>query len=214
MSADPLSDELELTLRIRAKALLRKRLKGLRQSLPRSAVEERSARIVERVLALPELRDARRFALFDAIPEKNEVALEALDAALRGRGARLAYPRTDIEAETMSFRFVDALGAMERAPYGYREPVFDAELATELDVIIVPALAIDGSGNRLGYGGGFYDGALPGLAPPALRIAVIFDFQLLADLPAMPHDVPMDVVVTDARVLRPRSETSDAYLRG
>lgn len=204
MPTEPLSDDLELTLRIRAKAVLRKRMRGLRQSLSRSAVEERSARIVARLLALPELAAARRVASFDAIADKNEVDLRALDVALRARGARVAYPRTDLAAEAMTFHFLDTLDGLEVAPYGYRQPPADAELATELDVVVVPALALDGAGNRLGYGGGFYDGALPSVCPPALRVAVAFDFQLLADLPTMTRDVPMDIVVTDARVLRAR----------
>lgn len=179
-------------------------MRGLRQSLPRVAVEERSARIVAHLLSLPELAGARRVASFDAITDKNEVALSAFDAALRARGARVAYPRTDLEAETMTFHYVDTLDGLEVAPYGYRQPPAHAELAADLDVIVVPALAVDGAGNRLGYGGGFYDGALPSLAPPALRVAVVFDFQLLADLPTMARDIPMDVVVTDARILRAR----------
>ncbi|HVY49722.1 MAG TPA: 5-formyltetrahydrofolate cyclo-ligase, partial [Minicystis sp.] len=58
-------------------------------------------------------------------------------------------------------------------------------------------------GYRLGYGAGYYDRALPRVRPPALAVGVAFSFQLVADLPVTEHDVPVDLVVTDDRVLHP-----------
>ena len=90
---------------------------------------------------------------------------------------------------------------MEERGLGFREPSADAPLAEHLDVVIVPALAVDGRGFRLGYGAGFYDRALPRYRPPARAVAVIFDFQLAPELPIGPHDVAVDTIVTDARLL-------------
>ena len=56
--------------------------------------------------------------------------------------------------------------------------------------------------HRLGYGAGFYDSLLPDVRPPAQAVVVAFDFQLLVDLPTLPHDVPCDWVVTDTRALK------------
>ena len=70
----------------------------------------------------------------------------------------------------------------------------------ELDVVIVPALALDPAGQRIGYGAGYYDRALAMAA--VVKVGVIFDFQLVSEVPAMDGDVAVDWVVTDRRVLR------------
>jgi 5-formyltetrahydrofolate cyclo-ligase len=72
-------------------------------------------------------------------------------------------------------------------------------------LVVVPALAVAATGHRLGYGGGFYDAMLPDFCPPAIAVVVAFDFQLVAELPAEPHDVQCGVIVTDARTLRVES---------
>jgi 5-formyltetrahydrofolate cyclo-ligase len=79
----------------------------------------------------------------------------------------------------------------------------------EIDLILVPALAVSANGHRLGYGRGYYDVTLPDFRPPALCVVVAFDFQLLAELPELAHDVASDVVVTDARTLTPSVGSDD-----
>ncbi len=74
---------------------------------------------------------------------------------------------------------------------------------------MVPALAVTDTDHRLGYGRGFYDVTLPDFCPPALSVVVAFDFQLLAELPVLEHDVACEVVVTDARVIRAGKSGTD-----
>ena len=95
------------------------------------------------------------------------------------------------------------LGRMEERGLGFREPGAEAPEALALDVIVVPALQIDGRGHRIGYGAGFYDGALPRYAPPALAVGVAFTFQLIAEVPVTDGDVALGLVVTDDQVLDP-----------
>jgi len=195
--------ELETTLRYRAKAVLRKRARALRGALPPGAAAERSAKIVEALAALPALREARAVALFYPIEGRNEVDLLALDAQLRAAGKRVAYPAIDPETRVMTFRYVDDLATLEERGLGFREPLPTAPEAEALDVIVVPALQIDGRGQRIGYGAGFYDRALPRFAPPALAVGVAFAFQLVAEVPDTAGDVALGLVVTDDRVLDP-----------
>jgi 5-formyltetrahydrofolate cyclo-ligase len=194
----------EEQLRHRVKAELRKRMRALRKTLPASACAERSARLVERLAGLDPVAAAGAVALFWPIEERHEVDLRTLDARLRERGARVAYPAVDPETGVMSFRFVERAEEMLEQGYGFREPPQAAPPATpgSLDVIVVPALAVDPSGHRLGYGAGYYDRTLPSFAPRAVTVAVAFDFQLLAELPSTAGDVAVSWVVTDARTLR------------
>ena len=187
-------------IRLKVKAELRKRLRGVRKTTPLEACEERSRAIVARLEAHPALASARTVALFWPIVSKHEVDLRALDASLRARQVRVAYPAIDAD-HVMTFRFVDDVAKMEESGLGFMAPAADAAEATALDVVVVPAIAADPAGHRIGYGAGYYDRTLPRFAPPAVSIAVVYDWQLIAEVPAMPDDVPCAIVVTDKREL-------------
>ena len=107
-------------------------------------------------------------------------------------------PRLEPEENVLSFRLVDP-GAMVDGPMGLREPPADAPRADALDVVIVPCLLVESRGYRLGYGGGWYDRTLPAVCPPALSIAVGYDFQLAAEVPIDEGDVAVARVVTESR---------------
>ena len=187
-------------LRMRAKVLMRRRFRGHRAALPASAIAARSEKLCARLL--DELGDAQAVALFWPIAKNNEVDLREVDAALRNRGARVAYPATDDDGG-MRFLWVDDPDAMEMAPMGFRAPRADAPEARALDVIVVPGLAFDARGHRIGYGGGFYDRALA--ASDARTVGVAFDFQLAADIPNSDSDVAVHHVITDCRSLTTRA---------
>lgn len=190
-------------LHIRVKAELRKRMRGVRKTAPLEACAERSAQIVASLEAHPAVQTSKAAALFWPIVARHEVDLRPFDTALRARGVRVAYPSIDPETGDMVFRFVGAPAELEEAGYGFAEPSMDAPVATsgDLDLVIVPALVLDPTGHRIGYGAGYYDRTLPKYAPPATAIAVAYDYQLLAEVPVTPGDVQVDWIVTDKRVL-------------
>jgi 5-formyltetrahydrofolate cyclo-ligase len=196
----------EDVLRLRVKIEIRKRMRGLRRAMPAGACAVRSARLVERLAELAPILCARAVALFWPIEERHEVDLRSLDARLRERGARVAYPWVDPETHAMTFRFVSHPDAMREQGFGFREPApGDAEAVPgELDAVVVPALAVDPRGHRVGYGAGYYDRTLPRFAPPATSIAVAFDFQLVPETPKTDGDVSVAWVVTDAREMAAR----------
>lgn len=200
---EPFEPAVEAALRHRAKALLRQRARALRGALPASAAAERSARIVARLLTLPELAAAARVALFWPIEGRNEVDLTALDARLREGGKRVAYPSIDPDSRLMTFRYPADPAAMDERGLGFREPAPEDPEADVLDIIVVPALQVDAVGHRIGYGAGFYDRTLPRFAPPGRAVAVAFSFQLIAEVPFTEGDVPVDLVVTDEGTLTP-----------
>lgn len=190
----------EEVLRVKVKAELRKRLRGVRRTLPPEAAAERSAKIVASLEKHPAIVAAKRVALFWPIVERKEVDLRSLDASLRARGVVIAYPAIDADTGVMSFRVAETSELEERG-YGFSEPAPDAADAAPLDVVVVPAIALDPTGHRIGYGAGYYDRTLPRYAPPAVTIAVAYDWQLVAEVPATPSDVRVGWVVTDLRVL-------------
>ncbi|HWO08525.1 MAG TPA: 5-formyltetrahydrofolate cyclo-ligase [Polyangiaceae bacterium] len=191
-----------------AKKKLRERLSATRRALPESALSARSARIVQALDGLEPLRAARAVASFWPMPGRAEVDLRPLDALFAERRVARYYPFMDAKGQSFVTGFRRIESSEELQPRGQRfaEPPRDAPVARrgEIDVVIVPALAVTPDGHRLGYGRGFYDATLPDVAPPALTIVVAFSFQLMGELFVEPHDVRCDLVVTDQEISDPR----------
>lgn len=198
MSADrPEHDENEI--RRRAKLALRKRLRSVRATLPKSACDARSSEIIKRLLELDELTRATTVLAFASIG--NEVRLKPLIDAMWAAGKRVALPRV-VDGE-LELGLVDASTTLVESAFSVPEPPEKAEKVQpeEVQLVLVPALAVDPRGYRIGYGGGYYDRLLP-LLEHACACAVAYDFQLVAEVPELPFDVAVDLVVTDRRVLR------------
>lgn len=99
------------------------------------------------------------------------------------------------------YRMARLTTELKKGRFGIPEPespVFATE--NELDLIIVPGVAFDGAGNRIGRGGGFYDRLLPQYR--AVRAGICFDFQLLEAVPAEKHDIRMDFLATETKILK------------
>lgn len=188
-----------------AKVELRKRMRALRTAHPTDALAVRSAALVNRARSLELFQSARSVALFYPMSERKEVDLRELDAAARAAGKRVYYPFLERrgEAQVSGLRLTQSLADLEPRGSAFCEPRPEGPEATrgEIDLLFVPALAVAPSGHRLGYGAGFYDSLLPDMRPPGKAVVVAYDFQLLVELPVLPHDVPCDLVLTDARSL-------------
>ncbi len=100
---------------------------------------------------------------------------------------------------------VRAGDALDQTAYGPREPRERIAVDPEtVDVVVTPGLAFDREGNRLGYGGGYYDRYLARMGDAILRVGVAFSLQLVGRVPHEHEDQPVDVVVTDQGVLDTR----------
>ncbi len=131
-------------------------------------------------------------------------SIEMLDVLLR-RAKRVLLPvaRTADDGTPLPLRWGEYRpGGLARGRWGLLEPpepwLPESALA-EAGVVLVPALAVDRRGVRLGRGRGFYDRSLPGRDPHARLIAVVRDDELVDELPAEPHDVPMTHALTPRR---------------
>ncbi|MGH2671506.1 MAG: 5-formyltetrahydrofolate cyclo-ligase [Actinomycetota bacterium] len=190
------------------------RLKARKRALRRAAIERRdllsagersakSERIVDRVLALPEVGAARTVMAFWSFG--SEVQTAALIQRLHDAGKRVVLPRiAEGEIAAVTYAPGDPVAATS---FGAMEPV-GAEFvpAVDVDVVIVPGVAFDRRGGRVGYGGGFYDRLLS-RAPSAPAVAVAFDVQLVDAVPQGQSDSRVDVIVTEDEVIRPRHDT-------
>jgi 5-formyltetrahydrofolate cyclo-ligase len=192
-----------------AKQELRKRMRAVRTAHPAEALRIRSRALVARAVALPAFAAARKVALFFPMEDRKEVDLRELDAEARRQGKRVYYPFLEPRGEAMvsGLRLTESLQDLAERGRRFLEPPPEAPVAGrgDVDLLFVPALAVAPSGHRLGYGAGFYDSLLPDVCPPAIAVAVAYDFQLLVELPTLPHDVACDLVLTDTRSLEATS---------
>ncbi|NJC89133.1 MAG: 5-formyltetrahydrofolate cyclo-ligase [Desulfuromonas sp.] len=155
--------------------------------------------IQERFLDSSVYRQAGSIGLYS--PVMNEVQTELVARRCLADGKRLAYPR--VEGETLGF--VEVFGSVQMAPgaFGILEPTGERSIpCAELDLLVVPGVAFDLVGNRLGYGKGFYDRALAVRLPGLERVGFAYEFQVVEQLPAAAHDCRLTRLVTELRTLR------------
>ncbi len=194
-------------LKYRAKKQLRLRMRGLRAAYPEGVLTQASERIVASVLALPQFSAAQGVGLFWPMADRREVDVRPLAQAALAADKRVYFPFLEPTARGFRTGFAQVRDVSELAERGQRffEPPHSAPRAErgQLELLIVPALAVASDGHRLGYGSGFYDATLPDFCPPGRALVVVFDFQLLGELPVTGADVASQLIVTDRRILEP-----------
>ena len=185
-----------------AKHAARVRAREARACLDLVTCQAHAASLAERLLALPELDSARVVLAYAALPSELDPSLAV--EGLRACGRQIAYTRIESPG-VLGLHGVDSEAELVPGPLGIRQPSPDASRVAHdaVDAVIVPGVAYDESGQRLGYGGGYFDRLLPLLRPECVRIGVAFDEQLLEAIPAEEHDAQVDIVVTPTRTIRP-----------
>lgn len=131
------------------------------------------------------------------VPDVTEPGAGRLPGALAATGARVMLPV--VPPEGVDLAWAEFTGELAPGRFGLQEPVGPRLAACALaaaDVVVVPALAVDRSGVRLGRGKGYYDRALAHARQDAVLVAVVFDDEFVDRLPAEPHDRPVGAVVT------------------
>ena len=189
------------------KIALREKFRRLREQLSREEVLEKSERIERLLFKLPEFKEAETVAFYVAKRESKEVETERMIKRALKIGKKVLVPLVNAQelrfSELRDFDSELALGT-----FGILEPKPASRRlvrASESNIILVPGLAFDLCGYRLGYGMGYYDRLLRGLASakPSLPFAgLAYEMQLVDKLPNTEYDMPLDILVAERRVLR------------
>lgn len=119
-------------------------------------------------------------------------------------GKHIFIPRTDIKTKKMEAVEITSLDGLKENKYGILEPDNNKEefYKNNLDLIILPGVAFDHSGRRVGYGGGYYDRYLEDIDKRIIKVALIYDFQLLENVPAEEHDIKADYIITETMSIK------------
>jgi 5-formyltetrahydrofolate cyclo-ligase len=173
------------------KQALRKMIREKKRAMTEMQIEEASARLAQQLYQSPLYRQAT--TIYGYLPYNQEVrTIPMLERAL-AEGKRVAVPK--VYGDEMRFLYIDDLSRVEKGYAGIPEPIDDGSVAEDpTALVLMPGLAFDKAGHRIGYGGGFYDKFLSA-EPDHPTLALCYGFQMLDELPTEEFDVPVDCVL-------------------
>ncbi|MBI5666179.1 MAG: 5-formyltetrahydrofolate cyclo-ligase [Nitrospirae bacterium] len=207
------------------KKKIRARLLRKRDSIPPQLKVQKEAAIEKRLFALEEFRQAKRLLAY--VSFRSEVDTTRFLQDVINSGKKLVLPVVDSRHKALRLYEIKETSELEYGYMGILEPGVreDREVAlSDIDLVIIPGAGFDLKGNRLGYGGGYYDKLLSGIENTGIRdqglgiskekltpnpqpptpflVALAFEEQIIEEIPSEPHDIKMDMIITDTRLIR------------
>lgn len=173
------------------KTELRREIRARKRAMTEAEIEDRSARLAQLFFASRAYQNAK--TIYGYLPYNQEVrTVPMLERALKD-GKKVAVPK--VYGDEMKFLYLDDLTAVAKGYAGIPEPIADEPVAhDETALVLMPGLAFDPQGHRIGYGGGFYDKFLAA-EPNHPALALCYEFQMLPKLDVEDHDIPVDTVL-------------------
>ena len=195
------SSDLSLQTLVDAKAAMRRAALAHRPSAAAAAGVDAGERLADRFLHAIPVRPG--IAVSGFLPIGEEIDPRPLMARLAALACTIALPVVTRRGQPLVFRAWTPGDPLESRPMGLREPGPDAP-TVEPDLLLVPLLAFDDAGRRLGYGAGYYDRTLHGLRArrTVTAIGIAYEGQRVDRVPAGDHDAPLDAIVTEAAIHR------------
>lgn len=173
------------------KKVLRKEIREKKRAMSLQEIEEKSKILAERFLQSELYRNAK--SVYGYLPYNQEVRTTAMLRQAQLDGKRVAVPK--IYGDVMKFLWLDDLDQVEKGYSNIPEPIADGPEADDpTALVLMPGLAFDKEGHRIGYGGGFYDKFLAA-EPGHPTLALCYDFQMLPKLETEEFDIPVDIVL-------------------
>ncbi len=170
---------------------LRQQIAAKKRSMSPEEIEKKSAKLAQLLYQTQAYKQAK--TIYGYMPYNQEVrTIPILEQAMKD-GKRVAVPK--VYGDEMRFLYVQDLTAMEKSDFGIPEPVADGPVADDTTaLVIMPGLAFDPRGHRVGYGGGFYDKFLEEETEHP-TVALCYEFQMFSSLDTEEHDIPVDQVL-------------------
>lgn len=173
------------------KAALRRQIREQKRAMTEEQIERSSARLAELFASTRQYREAQ--TIYGYLPYNQEVrTIPMLERALRD-GKRVAVPK--VYGDEMKFIYLTDLRQVEKGYAGIPEPIADEPVADDpAALVLMPGLAFTKRGDRMGYGGGFYDKFLAAEQSHP-TVALCYQFQIVDQLPTEEYDIPVDCVL-------------------
>jgi len=176
---------------------IRNYIKNLRMQLAPSEHEAMSRMIASKVEASPEYRNAR--CIYSYVDFGNEAATKGIIAHALTEGKRVAVPK--VHGDRMDFYYIRSISELEEGCFGVLEPVVLDPAGEEEALMLMPGVAFDENGHRIGYGKGYYDKYLS-IHENHYKMALAFDFQVFSEIPFEDTDICTDEIITETRDIK------------
>ena len=185
-----------------AKKALRTAVLAAREAIPLAARQAAAHTIMQRLCGVDVYRNAKSVLTYMSVGA--ELDTRGFFENLLRDGKMAVLPRIDKASKSLTLHRVESHADLVDGVWGIREPRADAPVVaiTDIDMVLMPGLAFDRTGNRLGYGAGYYDRLLAPTAHRPVRVAAAFDCQVLDAVPAGPSDQPFHILITESQLLR------------
>lgn len=177
---------------------LRKKVRQHLNEMSDELYYQSSLTIKKQLLKEPSIIEGNTIAI--TISNKPEVDTKEIIESLWLKNKKVVVPKCNPKNRSMDFYAIQHFQQLESVYMGLLEPipeVTELVAAEEIDCIIVPGIVFDCYGNRIGYGGGYYDRYLTHFEGPLISLA--FDIQLVESIPFEPHDLPIDLIFTESK---------------
>ena len=176
----------------------RKYYKNIRNSIHKEIANKKSDMITDNLLSIKDFRNADR--VFVYLSYGSEVSTDKIINYLLDNDKCVLVPKCNIENETMIPIRIHNLSDLQKGCYGIREPIISEEYKGKIDLAVIPGIAFDRYGNRIGHGKGYYDKFLENKT--ICKIALCYEECLSENrIPVSSYDLPMNYIVTDREVL-------------
>lgn len=178
------------------KAELRNRILSERSALLQKEWEEKSMSIMNHAISSKEYQEAKVIHIFVSMNERYEVNTHPLISKMLEDGKEVIIPKTDFQKNELHHTKLESFSDLQPNKWGVLEPVQVHSVSTEkIELVLVPLLAIDKKGNRLGYGKGFYDRFLKAVSVPTLGL--VFENFILDSIPFDSFDQKLDGFISE-----------------
>jgi len=187
------------------KEILRKKWMKKRKKVAKKEGDIKSKIISKKILSLKEIKELKNIMIY--VSYRSEVSTNKLIISLLNNNKRIFAPYCIKDEKRMEVVEIENPDQdLEKGAYGIKEPakrIRNNKIDPKnLDIVVVPAVAFSKSGYRVGYGGGYYDRFLERLANKTITIGINYEEMLFDTVPKEDHDLAVDMVVTDKRLLR------------
>ena len=182
---------------------IRNKVLEIRNQIPLDIRTEKDLHIGETLFSLPEFLSAKIVLFYASF--RSEVETLSLIRESLAMGKKVLLPKVDTKNSVLTLHEIKNMNELAPGYMGIPEPdLADERLAGigDIDIAVIPGAGFDLSGNRLGYGAGYYDGLLSQRTKNIQIIALAYEEQLVDSIPAEKHDVRVTIIVTDKRVIR------------
>lgn len=187
---------------MRLKKEIRKKIIKKRNELSFAEIEEKS-KAVEALLFQQDFYKKSQTILFYA-SFNSEVKTDEIIKQAINDGKTVSLPIVINEEKKLEIKNILDLTNLEISPFGIREPNNSLPNVSpaDLDLVVIPCCCLDKRGNRIGYGGGYYDRFLASLSSGVFKVALAYEIQIIDELPCEDHDFPVDAIITEKGVYR------------